>query len=414
MKITGPRAITTAAFVGYLILHTQVGALPWQASIILVTLMFGRTALSLLYKPSTRRTSVVRRAALVLPFFNEDEETLRRTLGSIVAQTRLPDALYIVNDGSPIGGAEIELWLPFLRDLIPHVDYIEFSQNQGKRSALCAAIKRTDCDIVITTDSDTTLQPQAIEELVRPFASRKVTAVTGRIAVRNRVRNPLTLLQDLIYAVAFLNGRAALSQMGSILVCSGALSAYRRTAVAPYMDDFVRNPWMFGEDRHLTNYALKQGRVVMQGSAVARTDVPQGLGHYLKQQTRWQRGFLQQSAWILRHFPIRHRVFWMTFGNLAIWLFLTLMLPLALASGNIGGVLLYSVVAHLLVSWSRLSHYVGIRGEGRFWTRLAFFLIGPLVSFAQTLLLTPVRLYGLLTFNAKGWGSRVRAAAARA
>jgi hyaluronan synthase len=406
-RLTSPTTLLLAAVLGYVALQRRGGDVPWQVTLVLVALVFGRTLLSFFYRSSERQSSPARRAALVVPFFNETDEGLRRTFGSVVTQSRLPDALFIVNDGSTIGGAEVERWLPALRRVIPEVEYIVFEENRGKRTALVAAIERTDCDVIITTDSDTTLTRDAITEIMRPFASRTVMAVTGRIGVRNRFRNPLTFLQDVVYGIAFLHGRAALSQTGSVLVCSGALAAYRRSAIEPYLDDFIANPWMFGEDRHLTNYALRHGRVVLQESAVARTDVPEGLHHYLRQQVRWQRGFLQQSMWVLKHFPLGSRIFWMTFANAAVWLFLTTMLPFVLTRGPL--FLAHGAAAHLLISWAHLARYVGLRGDGRIVFRVALLLVGPALAFIQTLLLTPVRVYALATFQAKGWGSRVRA-----
>jgi hyaluronan synthase len=409
-SLLGPRIFVIALIAGYVVLHrATAGELAWQITLGLTVLLFGRTVISLLHRPSVKNPSRVNKVALVVPFYNESDEGLRTTFASILSQTRLPDVLYIINDGSSTGSAEVMLWLPTLRARIKTVEYFDVLNNRGKRSALAAAFKSTDCDIVVTSDSDTTLDQNAITEIIRPFASRKVTAATGRIGVRNRSRNPLTFLQDVVYGIAFLHGRAALSQMGSVLVCSGALSAYRRSVIEPHLDDFVLRPWMFGEDRHLTNYALRHGRVVLQDSAIARTDVPANLRHYLRQQTRWQRGFLQNSVWALQKLPLNHRVFWMTFGNSTVWLLFTLLMPFALVSGIAGTVLFHGFLAHMLLSWAHLARYIRMRGQGRFWIHLSLLIVGPFLGFIQTVLLTPVRLYALGTFRAKGWGSRIRA-----
>ncbi len=42
---------------------------------------------------------------------------------------------------------------------------------------------------------------------------------------------------------------------------------------------FLGVPAIFGDDRRLTNYALLEGKVVFQQTAVAWTAVPQRLGH---------------------------------------------------------------------------------------------------------------------------------------
>ena len=403
------RLLGLSIAVGYLILYRSTARDPsWLVLILIMAILFGRTLVSFLHVPTKRRSLGKLQVTLVMPFYDEGDETLRGTFASIITQVRLPDALYIINDGSRVGGAEVERWLPAFRSRIKMVKYIEFDRNHGKRAALAEAIRMTDSDIIVTTDSDTTMHPHAIHEIVRPFGNPRVAAATGRVTVRNRNKNLLTRLQDVIYVAAFFNSRASLSTIGSVLVCSGAIGAYRRDVISPYLEDFLSNQWMFGEDRHLTSYALRHGRVVLQESAIARTNAPEHIGHYLRQQTRWQRGFLQNSIWILKHFPLGNKVFWMTFGKVAASLALTVLMPLALAQNLFGTVLVHGAIIYALVSWSHLTRYLEVRGEGTLPTRLLFFLVAPLLSLVQMLLLAPVRIYALLTFGAKGWGSRIR------
>ncbi|WP_275561157.1 hypothetical protein [Streptomyces sp. 5-6(2022)] len=73
--------------------------------------------------------------------------------------------------------------------------------------------------------------------------------------------------------------RSALSAMGSVLVNSGPLAAYRADVVRDNLDSylnetFMGRPAMFSDDSLLTLYALLRGQTVQQPSAVAFTAMP--------------------------------------------------------------------------------------------------------------------------------------------
>lgn len=400
----------------FLLTPREVPTMGWIYSLALAAFLVAKVALALAYKPRRVARTKHLRVALVIPFYNEDETSLGRTIFSVIKQSRPPDHLIIVNDGSPIGEAAVGLWLPVLRRRIAKVTYEVFPENKGKRAALARAFEVTTADIVVTTDSDTNLAPDALEQIIKPFGSAKVNAVTGRVTVRNRTHNLLTRSQDLLYASAFLHERAALSTFRSVLITSGALGAYRRSAILPHLDDFLERPWMFGEDRHLTSIALMTGGAAFQESAVASTAVPETLDHYTRQQLRWQRGFVQNSLWILLRFPLRHRVFWLTFLQSALWVFLValvallILLPEARARMAGHGFILYAAI----VSWTRLSRYFDVQNEERRLDHGLMFLFSPLLSFAHALFLMPVRVYALASPWAVGWGSRRRAGASSA
>ena len=78
----------------------------------------------------------------------------------------------------------------------------------------------------------------------------------------------LTRLIDLRYVSAFLAKRAAYSFFGAVLCCCGSLAFYRADIVRANLDDFLDQRFLgrvatYGDDRRLTNYALRGGRVVL-------------------------------------------------------------------------------------------------------------------------------------------------------
>ncbi len=263
---------------------------------------------SVLYRPASGRPPVRCRAAAVVAFYNEDPDTFVRCLRSVLAQSRMPDQIWVIDDGS----ASPECW-HLAEELLsgcPNAVVIRHPVNRGKRHAQGIAFARTDCDVVMTIDSDTVLDPGALSEGLLPFRDPSVQAVTGNVRALNFRTNLLTRLIDLRYASAFLFERASYSVVGSVVCCCGSLSLLRTGVVRRNLDDFVGQtflgvPVQYGDDRRLTQYALAEGRVVLQDTAVAYTVVPEKLGHFRRQQLRWNRSFFRESWWAIRRFGPR-------------------------------------------------------------------------------------------------------------
>src|SRR5207253_930630 len=91
---------------------------------------------------------------------------------------------------------------------------IRFSHNRGKRAAMAAGIRASRSEIICFVDSDSTLAPDALREIVKPFRDRRVAAVTGHAEVLNRSHNLLTRLQQVRYYVAFRVIKASEARLG--------------------------------------------------------------------------------------------------------------------------------------------------------------------------------------------------------
>ncbi|HZA39930.1 MAG TPA: glycosyltransferase family 2 protein [Actinomycetota bacterium] len=405
------RLVVLAATLYFLLERRLFGPSGLTIGVAVGVFILGKAVLALVYKPRISSRTRYLKVALVVPFYEESDTSLGRTLHSIIQQTRPVDHLIVVNDGSSMGEGAVRLWLGPLRSRINKVTYQVFPKNGGKREALAWAFRNTDCDIVITTDSDTGLSRATVANLVKPFASPEVQAVTGRVAVRNRKRNLLTRFQHIIYAAAFMNQRAAQSNFGTVLICSGAVAAYRRTTIEQHLHEFLENKWMFGEDRHLASFALLHGKVVYQESAVASTDVPERVPHYMRQQLRWQRGFVQNTLWTLANFPLSHRSFWLCFLQMATGLALLAGVVYALISAgpDWGKILIYSFLTYaLLISYALHARYQELKSDEGIVERLLMFAFTPVFGLGHFIFIVPIRTYALLSYRNKGWGSRRR------
>jgi hyaluronan synthase len=242
-----------------------------------------------------------------------------------------------------------------------------------------------------------------------------VTCATGLVIASNWRRNVMTRLIDLRYTNAFLFERAAYSAVGSVLCACGSLAVYRADVVRKYADDFLNQRFLgqkaiFGDDRRLTNYALLEGKAVLQETAIASTAVPERISHYIRQQVRWNKSFFRESLWAIRNLDRKRPAVWLTLTELTSWIVFTAMLIMATVVNPIrtGQVLLLTYVSYLvLVGYARSVRYFEVRRKDvPRWEVAGTFLLAPLYGLMHMGLLMPLRLYSLATLHRGGWGTR--------
>jgi hyaluronan synthase len=377
-----------------------------------------KLGLACLYQPVRGESADSYYVAAVITVHNEDPETFRRCLESLLLQTRRPDVLTIVDDGSAARDC-LDLAHASRREfeeLGTMLSVVHFRQNRGKRQGLAAGFRRAwDADLYVCIDSDTELKFDAIEKSLRYFADPRVQAVTGWVLAANWNSNLLTRLIDLRYANAFLCERAAYSQLGSVLCACGSLALYRGSAVRKYLDDFLTQqflglPCTYGDDRRLTYYCLREGQVRLAANAIAWTVVPETMGHFLRQQLRWSKSFLRESWEMLTSMPLRRVCWWLTCLEITTWVTFTtmllyVMLMRPLVSGHIS-VTSY-LTATLLLSYARSGHY--LRSDhphcNRF-DRIITYALAPVYGLIHIVLLLPLRFVAVFTLRDNSWGTR--------
>jgi hyaluronan synthase len=157
-------------------------------------------------------------------------------------------------------------------------------------------------------DSDTIVEPDAIANLVQPFADQRVYCACGHGEVLNKNENILTEFQRVWYADAFRVQKAFESNFGMVTCCSGLLAAYRREKLIAVLGDLLNEKFLGrevrdSEDRTITNLLLKaNGRSVYQANAVAHTVVPNTAKKFIMQQLRWGRGSFRGLLFAMRFF----------------------------------------------------------------------------------------------------------------
>jgi hyaluronan synthase len=349
-----------------------------------------------------------------IPVYNEDPALLDRALFAIFIQTRLPDHVEIVDDGSAVGYDEVrEYWD---RNHPPQCQFTWIRQeNQGKKEAQARTFARVTADILVTLDSDTALERRAIEEGLKPFANRRVQSVAGLELAYNHHKNWLTRMSGTRSLVWQLLSCSAQSVLGDVLVNRGTYALYRAPVVQDNIDAYLNetffgHPVHLGDDAALTLFARGRGLAVQQPTAVQLTMYPETLSHHVRQWTRWMRGSTIRTFWRLRYLKVWSWSWWFTAINL--WMFL------ASTAVLLGAAVLWPLSRAYLVTmliasgaWSygmALRLFSVVRSDESWWGRFHSFLINPFVTAWILVVLRPLRIYGICTCMQQGWVTRLK------
>ncbi|WP_250293477.1 bifunctional polysaccharide deacetylase/glycosyltransferase family 2 protein [Streptomyces atroolivaceus] len=220
--------------------------------------------------------------SVVVPAYNE-KECIAGTLNSLAASTH-PIEIVVVDDGSTDGTAEIaeSLGLPGVR--------VIRQENAGKSAALNNGVRQARHDIVVMMDGDTVFEPDAVHQLVQPFADPGIGAVAGNAKVGNR-STMIGAWQHIEYVMGFNLDRRMYDLLRCMPTIPGAIGAFRRRAV---LEAGGMSEDTLAEDTDITIALHRAGwRVVYAEHARAWTEAPASLGQLWRQRYRWSYGTMQ-------------------------------------------------------------------------------------------------------------------------
>ncbi|WP_327409175.1 glycosyltransferase [Streptomyces sp. NBC_01281] len=226
--------------------------------------------------------AVTRPVSVIVPAYNE-KECIANTLRSLAKSTH-PIEIVVVDDGSDDNTSEIAESLG-----MPNVRVVR-QENAGKPAALNNGVRNARHDIVVMIDGDTVFEPDAVHQLVQPFADPEIGAVAGNAKVGNRT----TLIgawQHIEYVMGFNLDRRMYDLLRCMPTIPGAIGAFRRDAVlgvGGMSEDTL------AEDTDITIALHRAGwRVVYQEHARAWTEAPGSLRQLWSQRYRWSYGTMQ-------------------------------------------------------------------------------------------------------------------------
>ncbi|PWI17226.1 bi-functional transferase/deacetylase [Streptomyces sp. Act143] len=230
--------------------------------------------------------TVTRPVSVIVPAYNE-KECIANTLESL-AQSTHPIEIIVVDDGSTDGTSEIARAAADRLGMV-NVRVIR-QENAGKPAALNNGVRNAGHDIVIMMDGDTVFEPDAVHQLVQPFADPAVGAVAGNAKVGNR-DTVIGAWQHIEYVMGFNLDRRMYDLLRCMPTIPGAIGAFRRDAV---LQVGGMSEDTLAEDTDITIAMHRAGwRVVYQEHAKAWTEAPGSLKQLWSQRYRWSYGTMQ-------------------------------------------------------------------------------------------------------------------------
>lgn len=399
-------------YIAYQQAHLLMGTLAALFAATLIQLAIAMLERPYILTPAQQARVDRLKVTVNIPVYNEDPLILDRALYALFAQTRLPDRVEVVDDGSTRDYSEIRAyWQQH------HPSTVQFSwvwqPNQGKKRAQARTFATADADIFVTLDSDTALERTAVKEGLKPFADRQVQSVAGVELAWNYRENWLTRLNSTRSLIWQMLSCSAQSVLGDILVNRGTFALYRaaviRENIRAYVDEtFFGRPVDLGDDAALTLFARARGRAVQQPSAIQFAMYPDTLSHHFRQWTRWMRGSTIRTLWRIHYLRIWSYSWWFTVINL--WTYgaaiATLIVCVAFWPQSRYFV---ATTGAASIAWSYLMAvrmFAIVRSDEPWIARLVSFAITPAVAAWSALVLRPLRMYGIATCLHQKWVTR--------
>lgn len=351
---------------------------------------------------------------VAVPCYNEDPPLMDRCLYALINQTRPPQLIWVVDDGSSENYSALQ---QYWERTWPGGTEIRWDRqvNQGKRRAHAFVFERVpETDIFVTVDSDTTLTLNALEEGLKPFIRRPVMSVAGIEHGYNAEVNFLTRLQACLQIFSQVVTGASWAVFGDMYTNRGPFALYRAGLIEKilplYRDEhFFGIRVILGDDSLLALAGSTYGKSVQQLTAYCLTMWPETLGHHIRQRVRWARGRAMRNFWRIKYRPLTSYCWWYTVAGIYVFL-VSVSLIVALAFNwphdrqAIGHVLLGLVGMSILIS----PRVLCVRKSDETWVdRLLLIVMRPLSgAWASVVLARGVRIWGTLTIMTQQWTTR--------
>lgn len=218
---------------------------------------------------------------VLVPAYNE-ADNIADTIESLLCQTRPADRIIVIDDCSTDGTGEIA-WRYRHRG----VEVFRPPQNLGsKAKAQNFALPYVDTDLVLPLDGDTKLASNYIELLLPVFSRRRVAVASGCVLTK-RQKTVWEKARQLEYLQSFHWYRPIQQLAGSVTVCSGCCTVFRRSFLGNGFPEVTLT-----EDIYFTwQQHINRRRAVYVADAVAYAAEPDSLEFVNKQLKRWKGGW---------------------------------------------------------------------------------------------------------------------------
>jgi poly-beta-1,6-N-acetyl-D-glucosamine synthase len=292
---------------------------------------------------------------LLVAAFNEEKDIQTKIFNSLTLHYPQDRIKYLfVTDGSSDRTPEIV-------ERFPQIKHLHRPERQGKLAAVERAMKQVDTDIVLFTDANTILNPEAVTNMVRHFTNPAVGAVAGEKKVISHEEDAAAGAGEGFYWRYEGTLKRWDAELHTVVGAAGELFAVRTALYEEVPRDTII------EDFYLTLRIAQKGYRVMYEPGACAEELPSAnSGEELKRKIRIAAGGIQsivrlkallnplRYGWLSFQY-VSHRVLRWSLAPLALLIVLFTNMALAL-----NGSLLYQVLlaGQLLFYASALMGYL--------------------------------------------------------
>jgi len=261
---------------------------------------------------------------VIIPAYNK-RDNVENTVRSIQRQTKKPNEIIIVNDGSTDGTTKILQKYAKKRG----IRYINFKENHGKAYAINYALAYVTTPYVLIVDADTYLSHGFAHNAMRGFYSKSVVGVCGKVLPsRTDTATQKSRLVEYLYGQRTY--KPLQTKYKGLWVLTGCATMWRTW-------------WLFKnggipsdtpvEDLELTWKAQTKYLVNYNPDAICYTEDPETFKAYCKQIERW---FSWRPS-VPKHFKeirkgLKFTILWVLGESLSFLIYLAIMMYLLVAS----------------------------------------------------------------------------------
>ncbi|HZW56196.1 MAG TPA: glycosyltransferase family 2 protein [Nitrososphaerales archaeon] len=227
--------------------------------------------------------------AIVIPAYNE-ERMISQTIRSCLKQSKMPARIFVVDDISTDGTAEI---VRRYSAVFPNVILVKNDVKRGKAGGINYVLRHVTEDIVMVIDADTYLHEKYCENMIRALRFYGAAAATGYVIPYTERGNssPFMLHRAYAYIYGHEIEKRAQESINGMIVLAGCAAAYKREILVELggmpLDTIV-------EDMDLTWRLIERGyKTIYTKNAFAFTDEPENFKAYRTQLDRWYGGFFE-------------------------------------------------------------------------------------------------------------------------
>ena len=214
-----------------------------------------------------------------------------------IYRTNYPIHLISVWIGSDLSDDGTDDIIRNLQSEFPQLNLHVNDTRSGKSATINLLVERTTAEVIIATDANILFKETTIEELVRPIALQKTTAVAGTLAYETRgVTNSTATTEKAYLSLENAIRRAESRKHGICFGMEGGLYSMNKAFWKPippntFMEDFFQTVQLIAQDQ----------KVLFNEDAIGLEDVSTSLQEEYKRKIRISIGNWQN---LIRFYPL--------------------------------------------------------------------------------------------------------------